>query len=745
MRLLRYLSLGIFILTLAISTVLPRIRIASSLDVFFDKSGRLYKNFTSWSKQFGSDDRIIIAWRDENLFTRQGLERIRYVTQSLEKMDFIEKVQSLSNLSDIWGQGEDFYAEPLLDREIDQKDIEWIKYRVKKNPLFLKNIVSEDLKSTSVVVFIGKGDSERRKQAIERIIKVADSLLEGLEHHVSGSAVVDYYYTEYMKQDLAKFLPIALALIFFLLLVLFRSIAGTFFPFVLIIVNLIWTMAVMYFLGFDMDNVTTIIPPIMLAISIADSVHFIATLRVYLARGIALLEAIWLTMQQLFLPCLMTSLTTAVGFLSLLVSKIEPIKHMGLVSSIGVVLAFIFTFTFLPGLILWFPYLLKGLNRTKNSARGQVYQGFTRLAGFVIANYRIILVLFLLVTSASLFYARRVTVETIMVNYFKQDTAVYKATRFIQNHFGGVQFINISLYSEKKGVMKDPDVLKRMDELKARLLSYEKVDKVISPADYIKLMNRAMHNDDDAFFKVPSSRAMIEQYLLLYDIDDLKDYVDRKWQWANIVVRTSESSSLKLTEQARQIQAMASKLFPEFRVELVGRSLLEAETNQLVSIGQVRSLSLAMVMIFAMILIVFKSVRIGLLSLVPNVVPLIMNFGIMGLLGIYLDSSTSIISAVGIGIIVDDTIHFLHSFVKNNLKYDKEKAIIEAMQDKGPAIVFTSVILFIGFGILSLSNFSPTSDFGFLSALLMLNALLADLFFLPSLLMLFGRKIAEGA
>ena len=743
MRLLRYLSLGIFILTLAISTVLPRIRIASSLDVFFDKSGRLYKNFTSWSKQFGSDDRIIIAWRDEDLFTKKGLERIRYVTQALEKMDFIEKVQSLSNLSDIWGQGEDFYAEPLLEGNLDEKDIEWIKYRVKRNPLFLKNIVSEDLKSTSVVVFIGKGDSERRKQAIERIIKAADSLLKGVEHHVSGSAVVDYYYTEYMKQDLAKFLPIALALIFLLLLVLFRSIAGTFFPFVLIIVNLIWTMAVMYFLGFDMDNVTTIIPPIMLAISIADSVHFIATLRVYLARGIALLEAIQLTMRQLFLPCLMTSLTTAVGFLSLLVSKIEPIKHMGLVSSIGVVLAFVFTFTFLPGLILWFPYLLKGLNKTRDSADGQVYQGFTRLARLVISNYRIILVLFFLITAASLFYARRVTVETIMMNYFKQDTDVYKATRFIQDNFGGVQFINISIHSNKKGVMKDPDVLNRMDELKTKLARYKKVDKVITPADYIKLMNRAMHNDDDAYFKVPSSRAMIEQYLLLYDIDDLKDYIDRKWQWANIVVRTSESSSLKLTEQAKQIKTIASKLFPEFKVELVGRSLLEAETNQLVSIGQVRSLSLAMVMIFAMILIVFKSVRIGLLSLAPNLVPLIMNFGIMGLLGIYLDSSTSIISAVGIGIIVDDTIHFLHSFVKNNLKYDREKAIIEAMQDKGPAIVFTSVILFIGFGIVSLSNFSPTSDFGFLSALLMLNALLADLFFLPSLLMIFGRKIKE--
>ena len=735
---LRILALLIFLFTIPLVFLLPKIQIESSIDVFYDKTGQLYKSFSEWESQFGSDDRVIIAWKDNSLISIDGLLRVVNITSLLNSLDFVDDVQSLSTVSDIWGDGLDFYAQPLVSDEIEEGDLRKIRYRITRNPFFMDNLISHNLDAASIIVFLSRDKDNDRQGHIKKIIKKADSALKTKEHYLTGSAVIDYYYTKYMQDDLSLFLPLALILIFILLLFLFRGIAGSIFPFVLIIVNLIWTMSLLWIFGFSLDNITTIIPPIILAISIADAVHFMIRLRQELVRNQGINAAVISAVKDIFIPCLLTSLTTSVGFFSLTVSRIEPIRHLGIVAGIGVLLAFVFTFTFLPGMVLLVPYLLNSWLSSVSGDKG--YRGVVdfvldKIAVVVVRWNKVIILIFALILTVSLFFAMKVRPETIMINYFRKDTDVYKATKFIQDNFGGVQFLNLSLRL-REGTFKEPLLLKRLSDFKQVLASrFNKIDKVISVDDYIKLMNRAMHSDRDDYFSIPSSESLINQYLLLYDVDDLKDYINDDWDWANVVIRSHENSSARLMKMAREIEAMAKKEFPECLVSVVGRSVLEAETNELVTRGQVKSIAIAVGVIFLMILFVFRSLKVGMISLIPNIFPLIINFGVMGMFGIYLDSATSIISAIGIGIIVDDTIHFLHSFLKHRRKgLATTNAVVSAIMDKGHAIIFTSVVLFVGFGVVSLSKFSPTADFGILSALLMLNALLADLFLLPAVL-----------
>ncbi len=734
-------------LTLLFGSFLPKLQVQKTIDIFYDKQSPTYKEFSVWQSQFGSDDRIIVAWKSPYGFNLPSVSTVIDLTSKFEEIPGVVKVQSLSSVSDIWGEGEDFYAEPPFRRGLSIQELAEVRDRVLNNPLFVGNLVSRDGSVFSWIVFVAP-EVRDKSEVIEKVTSIMQRELKGQDWHLSGSAVIDYFYTRYMEEDLRTFLPIVLGLIFLVLLITFRSIGGILFPFLTILVSLVWSMSLLYFFKFPINNVTTIIPPIIVAIGIADSVHFVSEILQRHRRERRKIDALLIrdTIRDLIVPCFLTSVTTSIGFLSLTVSRIEPVKQLGIVASIGVILALIITFTLLPSLLYLFPALLDKEIVKVNFSK----EDFDFLLRKIVELNRkyagTILIGAILIVAGSIYFARKVRTETSMINYFKKNTEVYKSTVFIQNHLGGIHFINISLYSGREDFFKRAKVLHRIEDLEEFLRSQEKVDKVLSVNEYLKLMNQALHQNDPQFYRLPDKDSTIRQYLLLYDIEDMSDFVTEDWDWVTIRVRTSENSSLKLMEMVERIRNHLKRSFSDLplRTSVVGRSVLEAETNELVTKGQIKSLSLAFVLIFLLMFFVFKSIKVGFLSMVPNVVPLLMNFGLMGLLGINLDSATSMISAVGIGIIVDDTIHFLHAFLGHFSATKKIGDSVErAIMDKGSPIMFTSLILFFGFVILSVSRFSPTASFGILTSLLMINALVSDLFVLPSLLFTL-EKIKTG-
>ena len=503
-------------------------------------------------------------------------------------------------------------------------------------------------------------------------------------------------------------------------------------------------MAFLYLCGFSVNNVTTIIPPIILSIALLDSIHFLREL-ILRSRQAPLDKTsakvvIADTMRGVFTPCFLTSVTTAVGLFSLSVSRIPPVRQLGLVAGAGVVFAFLVTFSFVPALIYRFN-LLKYLRKSK-AGEERLDRFLSGLARFNDRFKGRILAASLCLAVLAAWGALRIKTETSVLEYFKKESPIYKSTVFVEDNLSGIHLLNISLQADEIDYFKHPEALRGIERIESFLQAIPAVDKITSVNDYLKEINKSFHNEDAEYFRIPASRELVSQYALLYGADDLDDFVNTQWDWTTIRVRLKEHSTVKLQEIIEKISAYLKEHSPAgLRAEIVGQTVLEVDSNEAVTRGQVESLCIAMLLIFAMMFINFRSLSVGALSIIPNLFPLLLNFGIMGLLGIRLDSATSMISVIALGMIVDDTIHFFHCFGQRLRQgNDYAAAASQALLLKGRPAIITSLILIFGFGVVGFSRFVPTFYFGVLSALLIFNALWMDLLLSPSLLLWFKPR-----
>jgi len=724
--------------------ILPRLRIDNSVDVFFNKNGADYLNFENWKQQFGSDQVVMIAIQADDMFTAEHLTLISDLTEDCEMLPGVETVTSLATVNAITGQGQDFIVERFLEQIPDQdSDLARLKNRALSNPLYVKNVISADGTVAAILVELEADaamveDGSSRKEAIDAIQKILSSRI-GPDVHVylSGLTAIEYFYALYMQDDFKAFMPFLLMMIIAVMYFSFRSVKLVVLPLGSILISTAGAMALLYLMGFSVNNVTTVIPPILMAIMIADSVHVIGDVlnrRAHEEADTDDGDSLFVTMRHLAFPCFLTSATTAAGFWSLSLSSIAPVRQLGIIVGFGVVLALILTFTFLPSAArIWRAFAVRPSATVRMQNRLEAFLGM--ISRINQSYYKTIVILSVALVGVSAIGLMRIKAETSVIEYFRKSTPIYRATQFVENHLSGVHAVNISLKTGQRDFFKDPKALIMLQEITGFLETISEVDKVSSVNDYIKEIHRSFHDEDPAFYRIPETRRMVSQYVLLYGRQDLEDFVDDDWQWATIRVRLKEHSTVRLSAVLDQMRHYLERYRNIGEVQVVGQTVLEAETNNAVSRGQLKSLLLAMLVIFGMMFIVFRSLIIGLISVVPNILPILMNFGLMGFFGIHLDSATSMIAAVGIGIVVDDTIHFLYGFgVAFRESADHVRAVDQALREKGRPIIFTSLILFFGFGVLSVSKFLPTAYFGMLSALLMFNALISDLFVLPSLL-----------
>ena len=324
------------------------------------------------------------------------------------------------------------------------------------------------------------------------------------------------------------------------------------------------------------------------------------------------------------------------------------------------------------------------------------------------------------------------------MEYFKTNSPIRTATSFVENRLSGVGTLDISLQATGEDAFKDPSNLKTIESIQKYVEALPGVDKSMSFVDFMKDMNKSFHDEDPSFYKIPETMNMVDQYLLLYDSDEIEDFVNSSYDHARISVRISEHSSAIRKELLRKIEAFIGTLQnPNLKIRTTGRAVQYVNTIDALVKGQVYSLSLAAAVIGAVMMFALRSVSIGLLSLVPNLFPIILNFGIMGAFGIPLNTATALIAAVAIGIAVDDTIHFLSEYRARRTQGAEISLSVEsAIITKGRAILSSSAILCIGFCVLALSQFVPTVAFGMLSAIIMITALFGDILVLPAIIML---------
>lgn len=718
----------------------PFVKTVDNVDYFTLENDPDVEFYDKFKEVFGNDEFFVIAFEKADIFTEENLTLLKQITEELETIDDIREIRSLANVDDTIG-GRDYFEIRKFLEEIprDPKELENLKKRALANPLYVKNLISPDARTAAILIsaYDRPEDGDYRKRLIAKCSAVLKPYQQHVaEFHLAGWTTTNLHLSQYMKDDMAVFIPVTFLLITLIILLFYRNIRLTLLAVANIFICMGCTMGLFTLAGITLNNVTTIVPPLVMALALCDTVHIFSHMdRRMLQKYPDKQKALAAVLRSVVSPCFLTSLTTAVGFLSLSVSRIPPIKEFAWIASAGMVFEFIFSFFFLPPLILFFSPKKIYLDHDK----GRVLTLFLgHISGFVQRHSKMIAGGSLAMVFCAVWYTGNIQVETNLIDYFKAKSPVRTALSFVENRLSGVGTLDISLVGDSENAFKEPEHLNIIDTLQQHIKTLDSVDVVNSFVDYIKEMNQSFHNENPAYYTIPESRAAVAQYLLLYDSDEIEDFINDSYDQARIAIRISEHSSLRQAEIVSSIQRFISKMnVPHLNIRITGRAVQDVNTIDALVKGQVYSLSVAIGIIGVIMVFVLRSLAIGGLSLVPNLFPIIVNFGIMGLFGIPLNTATALIAAVAIGISVDDTIHFLSEYKKKRSEGSTiSGSIDEVISLKGRAIVSSSLILCIGFSVLVLSRFVPTANFGILSAIIMITALIGDLLVLPSILLL---------
>ena len=739
------LSLTIaLLLAVPFLTMLPRLQTVDNVDYFTIEDDPDTVFYESFKEIFGDDEFFIIAFSRPNLFTQEILGAIAGITNDMEALPEVREVQSLANVDYIHGAEDYFETRPFLERIPDDRTgLDLLRKQALENDLYTGNLVSQKGTTTAIVVFPamqGPEDGNFRS----RLLNATTSILEEYKDvtgpvHLGGWTITNLSLSQYMKSDVALFIPVTYFFITLTVWLVFRNIRLTMAALANISICTGATMGLFPLLDVTLNNVTTIIPPLVMALALTDTVHIFSHLdRKLLDTSRSAPLAMEKALRRVIAPSFLTSLTTAVGFISLVVSDIPPIREFGLVASAGMVFEFLLSFLLLPPLLLWF----KPGEIFVDSAQRPAFNVFgTRLSAYVQRHPRSIAAISALLFIGSIWAATGIKVETNLLEYFKRSSPIRQELEYIERRLSGVGSVDISLKAKERDAFLNPAELELIERLQAYAEAIPGVDRTMSFVDFLKDMNMSFHGEDREHFSIPDSREMVSQYLLLYDSDDIADFMTPAYDHARILIRISEHNSAGQARIISSLQSFINESQHEgLEIRVTGRALQDVNTIDALVKGQVQSLTLAALIITLIMFLSLRSIKTGAWSLIPNLFPIALNFGVMGMLDIPLNTSTALISVVALGIAVDDTIHYLTEYKRRRSEnLTVREALHLATVEKSKGISSSTIILFISFSVLMLSRFVPTISFGGLSAVIMLTAWIGDMVVLPAIMLAFSK------
>lgn len=722
-----------------------KVETVDNVDYFLLKNHPDTKIYEEFKSEFGNDEFFIISFKKEMFFTFDNLIKFKKISDEIESLDDVRKVRSLASVDDTIGFEDFFVVEKFLEKiPSDIEDLKKIKKRATSNNLYAKNIVSIDGTTVGIVVFVYERplDSSYRKRIIQNCKKILEKYSDYTgKVYFAGWTMTNYYLSSYMKKDMSVFIPVSYLFVILAIFFFFRSITLLFIAIANISLCMGSTMGLFYYFDIALNNITIIVPPIVMALALCDTIHIFSFVdeRILIKNRGSAEASVKEILSKLFLPCFLTSLTTAVGFASLSLSTVPPVREFSIILSIGMIFEFFFAFTFLPSLLLLLP---KNKVFKKNiHIKNRISSFLSNFSKFIFRYDRKIFLLFFVLFVFSIWGSCNIRVETNLMEFFKKTSDLQKANFFVEKNLAGISTLDIYFKSDKLDDFKNPSKLLVVEKVQNYINSLDGVDKTLSFVDFLKDMNSSFHNERKDYLKIPDNRNLVSQYLLLYDSSEIEDYINTDYNKARISIRLSKHSTIDHEFIINKINRFISLIDDKkISITITGRALQDVNTIDAIVKGQIYSVLLAFAIVIIVMFFVLGSFKLGCLSLLPNIFPIVINFGIMGLFSIPLNTATALISAVAIGIAVDDTIHFLLSY-KDFFKRHKnsEIAIKLALKSKGSAITFSSIILAIGFGVMVFSSFVPTIYFGLLSAIIMLTALIGDIVFLPSAVSIFYK------
>lgn len=707
------------------------------LDIFFLEGEETLTRYRKFLQQFESDERLVIALPSSEVFTTENLRVIERLTKKMEGVDHVLKVTSLTNVvvpQSIPGGVSIGSLIPTIP--YDDHQLRAIREAALDSNMVKGTLISSRGDTAAIVLQL-EDMQDRIKEKLEMLRQVRAILAsEGkdeTEYYMAGLPVLNEALFSYTHRDLAILVPLMLVLLTVVIALIFQRILPVALVLGVVVVTLVWTLGFMGLVRIKINIFSGMFAPFLLAIGIADSIHILSSYFECYEKGEKAKQAVVRAFSRVFTPCLLTTLTTGAGLLSLTVSRLAPVRQFGVVAAAGVFFAFLISMTLLP-LALSFsqPFPV----RWRGSYPIRVLMRFLGSLGRVGSQHpRLILALALIASLAALSSLRKLTVGVNYIETIGEAEPARKAMEFVDNRFGGTLSVEFMLEGTREDTFKDPAALYKMDTLESYVNALPGVTGSYSLARYLKEMNRLMLGGDAFHFTLPRTQELVAQYLLLMEsTDGLNEIVQSDYSVARVSARIRFEDALALARKVQDVETYLGDHFTEpFHVQATGVVKILHDMEMYLFSSQIRTFSIAFFVILIMMGVMLRSLRLGLFAMIPNFLPVLLTIGIMSQTGISLDMGTVCIASILLGLVVDDTIHLLYR-LRWEAQHDADvvRAIRTTIEGVGFPILSTSVILATGFSVLCLSKFQPNVHFGLLSATAVLMAFFADLVVLPA-------------
>ncbi|EGF43830.1 efflux RND transporter permease subunit [Vibrio parahaemolyticus] len=740
-------------------------------DIFFDGTNKQLLAFDEIQTTFAKTDNlaIVIAPEDGDIFTPQTLSLIQKITVDAWQVPYSSRVDSIANYQHTEAFEDDLLVEDLLysEYELTPDRISKVKSIALSEPVLKSALVSEKGDVTVVNITVQLPEMDKTAE-VEEVVSSINAMIDRYQRaypdvtfHKAGIIAMNYAFMTAAQDDSSTLVPTMLVVILVFLTIMLRSILSVIATLIVIIGSVMATMGISGWAGMFLSTATVNVPTLIMTLAVADCVHVIATMRQSMKNGFTKVQSIERSIALNFVPILITSVTTAIGFLMMNMSDSPVLRDFGNLSALGVMVACFLSVTLLPALLKLLPIHVK-------MEMSQDQKHFMdRLGDFVVSQRRALLPLSVavIVVCASLIPLNKVNDES--VEYFGQRNEFRQAADFMEERISGMTNISIAIKTNESQGIAAPDFLNTIGEFSSWLRDQPETDHVATLADVYKRLNKNMHGDDEAYYSLPQARELAAQYLLLYEMSlpyglDLNNQINVDKSSIKMVLTVANLGSVELVDLENRIYQWFAEHAPQYQVVASSPSLMFAHIGETNMASMLSTLPITLVLISALLIFALRSVRLGLISLMPNIAPAVIGFGLWALISGEINLGLSVVVTLTLGIVVDDAVHFLSKYQRARregqtaeqavryafhtvgralwIRKTAKKAVRYAFHTVGRALWITTVVLVAGFSVLAMSSFRLNADMGQLSAIVIFIALVVDFLFLPTLLMLFDKK-----
>ncbi len=749
----------------------PRLRIDPSLNEMLPEDDAARRFYEELLERFGSDDVVVVALRSPTLFSPAGFETLARVSRSIEAIDGVHHVDGLANAlrirpfeGDVEISG---YLEPM---PASQVEADRLRAALRADPLRAGSFVSRDGAASAILVtFERLSEEEMLARGLDlAVLEAARAAAPGMEIFLAGTPHIKATVARLLTAELTTMVPIVFLLMSALSCAFFRSLRVGLVPIAAVALGLVWTLGAMGWAGHDLNIVTTLIPPLVLALGFAYAAHVVASFQRAGAVGeqargaLAPASRAEGALARVAFPVAFTALTTAAGFLSLGTNDLAVVRGFGFFAAVSTLATFLVALTLVPLLLMRAgagartaagPGAAAGADARTVAAgdAGAIPTNSTTwldrrldaLVRFDLRHANGILVAAMLLIGGALFGATRIEVNLPVIENFGRETEIRRAYREVDRLFGGANQFYVMLRADEAGAFEDPDLLREIAALQDWLDAQPEIGGTTSVVQYVEVLNEALGSGNagspggsrnPSGRRIPETAKAVAQLLLFGGNEELDVLIDRAHRTATILVRSTATETREFDILARRIDARLAELPAGLTGRTTGNAILLTRAADRISRGQALSLLLASALIGLLLIGYFRSLRLGLLALVPNVIPVVLYFGLLGLTGVTLNNATALMGSIVLGIAVDDTLHLLVEYRRALAKKgDPARALHESVRHVGRAITCTTLAVCLGLLVVGTSELRNQAEFGLLGAATLAIAWLVDLTFTPVL------------